>query len=256
MQPYSENFYRAELARYFDLMHRHRDYDRECDFAHALIRKTGPGIKKVLDICCGTGEHALRMARLGYEVTGIDLSQDMIDIARRKAADARLEIRFECRDVMNPGFSDEFQAAYCLGHSLLYMTTYPKAHAFFQTVHESLSGKGPFLVDFINGWGLIDGIDRDKCVYQDEETTIFQFEQATLEKKKRIAHIDFYYLIDSLDGNVKTVYAEEDLRIFFPDEVQLLLGQAGFEDMKTHADYDTAGSAEGDTIIISARKSS
>jgi len=249
---YSHNMFEAELAQYYDVMRQYRDYAKECQFAHDLIQKYYPGAKHVLDIACGTGGHAIEMAQRGYDVTAIDKSQDMINIAREKAEKAGVTIDFDCIDVNDLSSIGEFQAAYCLGYTFLYMTNYADVVEFFTTVHEVLSPQGVFLLDFINGWSLIEEFHRDKFVYQHEGTTIFQFEQATLKKRERVKHIEFYYLIDHHDGNVKTVFAEEDVRIFFNDEVSMLLSSCGFGNIESFGDYAMDENADAAYIIIVA----
>ncbi len=255
MAAFTKNMFASELVRYYDLMHQHRNYSRECQFADKLIQKYYPGTKRVLDIGCGTGEHAVKMAQLGYQVTAIDTSRDMISFAEKKAKKVGVSVEFKCTDVHDLNIVPEFQAVYCLGYTFHYMTTYSDVMSFFNTINKLLS-QGVFLVDFINGWGLIEGIHRDKFVYQHEDTTIFHFEQASLDKKKRVRHIEFYYLIDHHDGRVKTVFAEEDLRIFFEDEVQMLLSNCGFEHVESFGNYtlDTAASDVSDIVIITGQK--
>ena len=256
MVAFSMNMYESELAEYYDVMHQHRNYSQECQFADSLIQRYRQGTKHVLDIGCGTGEHAIKMAQLGYEVTGIDLSQDMLNIAKEKAQKAGLSIEFKCVDVNELNAFDEFQAVYCLGYTFHYMTTYSDVIRFLNTINTSLLPQGIFLVDFINGWGLIEGIHQDKFVYQHEDTTIFHFEQTALDKKKRVRHVEFYYLIDHHDGRVKTVFAKEDLRIFFGDEVQMLLSNCDFEHIESFGNYilDTETSGVPDTVIIAGQK--
>ena len=113
--------FEAELAKYYDVMHQYRDYAQECKFTDDLIKRKVPKAKKVLDICCGTGEHAIRMACLGYEVTGVDQSQDMLDIAVNKANSSGQSIDFICSDIFELGIKNEFEVAYCLGYTFLYM---------------------------------------------------------------------------------------------------------------------------------------
>jgi len=234
---FSKSMYESELAEYYDVMRQYRDYDKECQFADDLIQKHHPGTKKVLDICCGTGEHAIRMTKLGYEVTGIDLSPDMLKLAAKKAKRADVSIEFRCTDVNELDFKARFQAAYCLGYTFLYMTTDSKVMNFFAAIRKSLSTGGLLLVDFINGLSLIKDFQRDKFMYQHDNTTIFQFEQSSLDKARRIKHIEFYYFIDHHDGHMKTIFAEEDLRIFYDDEVQALMLNSGFENADSFGDY-------------------
>lgn len=62
---------------------------------------------RVLDIGCGTGEHALMAAELGYEATGIDAAPTAIAIAQRKGAERGLNVRFLVADALDLGSLDE-----------------------------------------------------------------------------------------------------------------------------------------------------
>jgi len=258
MPMFTKNIYEADMAKYYDVMHKYRNYGMECQFADKLIQRCFPNAKRVLDICCGTGEHAIKMAQLGYEVTGVDSSRDMIQLAIKKAKKVGVSVEFKCTDVHDLNIVPEFQAAYCLGYTFNYMTTYPDVVKFFDIIRKALAPNGVLLVDFINGWGLIESIPRDKFVHQHEDATIFHFEQASLDKKKRVRHIEFYYLIDRHDGRVKTVFTEEDLRIFFEDEVQMLLSNCGFKHVESFGNYtlDTTASDVSDIVIVTGRKES
>ena len=256
MAAFTKNMFESDLARHYDAMHLHRNYGQECDFAHDVIQRYYPGAKRVLDVCCGTGEHAVRMAQQEYDVTGIDASPDMINVAEEKAIREGVSVDFRCLDLRNLDTVGEFQAAYCLGYTLHYMTTYPEVTNFFTTINGALLAPGVFLVDFINGWSLIEGLQRDKFVYQHEDTTIYHFEQTSLHKKERVRHVEFYYFIDHHDGHMKTISAEEDLRIFFDDEVQMLLANCGFDSVRSFGDYavDTTASDAPNTVAVVGQK--
>ena len=115
MSAFSQSMFEGQLARYYDLMHKHRNYRRESEFLHKIVQRMCPGANRILDICCGTGDHAIRMAQAGYTVTGIDASQEMLGIARKKISAKRLRIDFRCSELSNLDFSEEFEVAYCLG---------------------------------------------------------------------------------------------------------------------------------------------
>ena len=248
---FSESMFQSELAKYYDLMRQYRDYGKESRFADSLIQKNCPGAKSILDICCGTGEHAINMAKLGYGVTGIDSSPDMLAIAGEKAVKAGLPIDFRCIDTNEFDAVGEFQAAYCLGYTFLYMTTQEKAMNLLAVVSRALLPGGIFLVDFINGQWLLEDFQRDEYVYRQENVTIYQFEHSCLEENRKVKHIDFQYIIDEHEGPVNEIFAEEDLRIFFEDEVRLLLSESGFDKVESFGDYSLdADSPDVPDIVI------
>ncbi len=68
----------------------------------------------MLDVGCGPGRHALALARRGFDVVGVDLSEDFIALARDAAAAERLAAHFEVADVRDLAYDGEFDAAICL----------------------------------------------------------------------------------------------------------------------------------------------
>jgi ubiquinone/menaquinone biosynthesis C-methylase UbiE len=74
---------------------------QEADFTEQVI---GHGKSpKVLDVGCGTGRHSVELAKRGYMVTGVDLSESLLDRARQKAAAAGVKVTFLRQDGCTPG---------------------------------------------------------------------------------------------------------------------------------------------------------
>ena len=72
-------------ADYYDLLYStFKDYAAEAAAIAALLRRLNPACRTVLDVACGTGEHAKRLAADGFEVDGLDLSPEFVAIARAK----------------------------------------------------------------------------------------------------------------------------------------------------------------------------
>lgn len=256
MKPFTKNMFEDELAEFYDFMRNFRDYDLEAKFAADVISRSSPNAKNILDIFCGTGQHAIKMAERGYTVTGIDASRDMLNIAQSKTDSAGVLVSYECTDIKGFKPQEQYDASYCLGYTFLYMLTHNDVLDFFHTVSKVLVPGGMLLVDFINGWSFLKESERDKFFYQSEEVQISQFEQLTLNKKERLIHIDYCYLIDRFNGDVKTIYAEENLRIFFDDEVQSLMSMCGFENIRAYSDYSTEENSTRDPhiVIVSGNK--
>ena len=75
-----------------------RDVDRDA-WAEYIISLLGSTPRMVADCACGTGEITLRLARAGYCVTGVDLSEEMLAVAAEKARKMRLKVPFICQDM-------------------------------------------------------------------------------------------------------------------------------------------------------------
>ena len=63
---------------------------------------------RILDVGCGTGRHAIELAKRGYSVTGVDLSLNMLKKAREKAFSAGVHVNFQLGDARSLPFKDEF----------------------------------------------------------------------------------------------------------------------------------------------------
>jgi len=90
------NTYEGLHARHYDLIYADKPYEREAQFVAELLgRRSGT----LLDLACGTGRHALAFARIGFEVTGVDYGDELLERARRNAAEAGERIEFELGDM-------------------------------------------------------------------------------------------------------------------------------------------------------------
>ena len=107
--------------------------------------------KRILDIGCGTGRHAIELAKRGYRVTGFDLSEGQLRLAREKAAAAGVTVDFQRRDATQPHFNQEFDAAimFCEGAFPL-METDEKNHAILRHAGAALRPGGKLLLTTLN----------------------------------------------------------------------------------------------------------
>ena len=72
----------------YDLIYRDKDYGAECDLIERVLQNYGKSTRSVLDLGCGTGNHAFPLAERGYEVVGVDRSPEMLAHARGKSVNA------------------------------------------------------------------------------------------------------------------------------------------------------------------------
>jgi SAM-dependent methyltransferase len=131
-------------ARIYDTVWGKHDYDSDVKFLDELFRKHD--CKRIVDIGCGTGNHAVRLDGLGYEVTGFDVSPTMLEIAKRKDKNAKIKfVRGDMKkleDTIPKG--QRFDAAICLGQVFSHLMTDSDVHGFFKALRKILRKNGLF----------------------------------------------------------------------------------------------------------------
>jgi len=137
------------------------DYDRfvdwparlaaELPFIERLVPQAG-SLRYVLDAACGTGMHAVALARRGYRVAGTDLSPEMIARARANAAAAGVDVRWEVVGFgeLSARFGTDFDAVLCLGNSLPHVLTPSALRAALVDFAACLRPGGVLLIQNLN----------------------------------------------------------------------------------------------------------
>ena len=116
----------------------------EADFLVESLA-VAPG-NRLLDVPCGGGRHALAMAARGFEVTGVDISPDLLAVARSLAEERELPITWEEREMRDLPWPDSFDAAYCFGNSFGYLAEGENAD-FLRAVATTLRPGGRFVLE-------------------------------------------------------------------------------------------------------------
>ncbi len=114
----------------------------------------------VLDVGCGTGRHSIELAKRGFKPTGLDLSQGMLDVARKNAREAGVEVEFIQADATDFKLETRFDAALCLCEGavgLIEKGEDAEQHdlAIFRNIAQSLKPNAPFLMTALNAYSTI-----------------------------------------------------------------------------------------------------
>ena len=135
------------LAKIYDLLMSGIDYEEWADYINSLVGKQNREIGSVLDIACGTGSTSIPLAKRGWRVTGVDLSLPMLQQARRKAGEEKLEVLFLQQDIRDLEFSRGFDLVTCYQDGLNYLLTAEDLARTFQSVYSVLNPGGLFIFD-------------------------------------------------------------------------------------------------------------
>jgi len=215
------------------------DYDRFMDWPGRLAAEIpfiegqlqAVGARHVLDVACGTGMHALELARRGYAVVGADLSAGMIDRARANAAAANVAVEFKVAGFgeLSVQVGTGFDAVLCMGNSLPHLLTPADLAAGLADFAACLRPGGLLLIQNRNFDAVLSWGER------------WMEPQAHREEEAEWLFMRFYDFEPdgTLTFNLVTLRREEDgqwaqgvtstsLRPWVQEEVLIALGVAGF----------------------------
>jgi len=215
---------------------------QDCDFLEDVFAAFGHGIHNLLDVACGTGRHALEMARRGYQVTGIDISDSRLKIATRKASEQNLQISFLKRDMIELSFTEEFDAAYMLFNTIILLTRNDDLVKLMNGVHNALNENGLFVIEAGNLWSYVaEGKFSNETHTRDEEKAGVK---RHLETKTIIGPYNNVYCHKSQIRywrNGKELEPKtriENKRAFSINEFDLLCRLTGFEILQVFGETD------------------
>lgn len=196
----------------------------ECDFIQQELNHNKQA--KILDVGCGAGRHAIELATRGYtNITGIDLSASMLNKAREKAQEAKVNITFKQHDARKPHFNNEFDAVIMMcegGFSL--METDEMNYEILKNASLALKqDRGKIIFTTLNGlFPLFHSVKEFFDAQKNEATT--QYTENTFD------------LMTFRDHNTTTIVDDsgQELRLkcneryYVPSEITWLLKTLGF----------------------------
>lgn len=210
--------------------------NNESAFLKTLLEQSGA--RRILDVACGTGVHAILFADWGYDVVGADLSQEMIKKAKANARSSKAKVKF-----VRAGFGDlsaeltgEFDVVTCLGNSLPHLLTKDELARALRDIYSVLAPGGVLVTQ-----------NRNYDKVWTERNRFMPLEATSVGGKEFLFFrmLDFYE--DTIGFNIVTLTKDEGKwsyvvrstkhRPVFGDELAALLYEAGFSEVRFLGDY-------------------
>ena len=195
----------------------------ECDFVEKEIDFDKS--KKIIDVGCGTGRHSIELAKRGYKVTGIDLSESQLERAKEKAKDQNLNIDFQKYDARNLSFKNEFDLAIMLCEGAFpLMETDKMNYEILKNVAKSLKDSGKLIFTTLNGLFPLYHSVEEFCTSTTEEGNATHISNTFDLMTFRDHNIT---TVEDDFGNKKELECNE--RYYVPSEITWLLKTLGFK---------------------------
>ncbi len=196
------------------LLYQHRDEEEANLLINLIEKEINLKLKsKVLDLCCGNGRHSILLSKRGYSVTGVDLSDNLLNIARKNAEINNLDIKFIQSDMKEINFNNEFDLTLNLFTSFGYFSTDEENENVIKNIYRALKNKSYLVIDFLNKEYLLKNIEPE---------TVSNINNSTIIQKRKIVNNKVIKEIFIEKNNNEKYFREEvilyslnDFEIFF-----------------------------------------
>ena len=231
-------------SRYYDILYKDRNQQEADTFIHNLIGFLRPSAGSfMLDLACGKGRHAISLGKMGFNVTGIDISEKNIHTAEKSQSK---NLEFYIHDMRNPYMVNYFDYVFNLFTSFGYFDNERENHAVITNVYNALKPGGVFVLDFVN----INKATHNLSEFEEKDVYGVKF-------KVRRSIVDGFLIkhIHVVDGPQEFDF-EEKVHMFTPSLLKLAMEKQGFEIVKTFGDYNlsTFDVDSSDRFILISKK--
>ena len=256
-----------EFAWVYDTFMDNVDYNQWCNYAIKLLNKYGAKNCPLVDVGCGTGTGTMLFAKAGYYMTGIDLSQNMLEVAENKKqseeadelaennqeAKERIEnIAYVLQDITEMELPYTVPAMVSIGDSMNYITDYGEFAMVLNRVHKFLEKEGVFVFDLKTRKYFSD--IGEKTIAEDREECSFIWENYFDEE----TDINEYYLsvfIQGADGRYDKYEEEHFQRGYTLAQVRKAVEMSGLKLEKIYEAFsDNEGTEDNDRVYVVVRK--
>lgn len=200
-------------AEYYDLIYSvFKDYPAEVAQVTGLLRRENASAHTVLDVGCGTGEHARLLAAEGFAVDGLDIEPEFVRIASAKHPTGR----FVVADMGDFHMAERYDAVLCLFSSIGYLRTLERVTRALACFREHLAPGGMAIIEPWLTPGVLD--PEKRFTHSGEAQGVRVSRHSHVEIEGTLSRLLFDYEIDD-HGDVRHVSEVHELGLFTTDEM-------------------------------------
>jgi SAM-dependent methyltransferase len=218
----------GDFAYVYDLLMKDVSYPKWADYAEALFKKYC--LKKpklILDMACGTGNLTIEMAKRGYDMTGIDISIDMLSCAMEKSTQLGLSVLWVCQDMRSFELYGTMDAIICGMDGLNYIIDSTDLAKVFSLVNNYLDPYGIFIFDMSTPFKLEKTLGNN-LFYEIHDNIAYLWENK-FNKKDETCTLDLTFFINEYEDMYRRIEEKQVQKAWHIDDVLSTLEKSGLE---------------------------
>jgi SAM-dependent methyltransferase len=223
----------SNYAKLYDLFYSEKDYKSECEFIlESIIRFYSKKDKlAIIDFGCGTGEHSLILSKKGHFCRGIDLSEDMINLAMNKSKlNSKLELDFLVGDIKSYKSDLKFDIALMMFSVVGYLKSNKDLVSAFLNIRGNLKKGGLLIFDYWNGNSVLSYPPKQNFkTFNKDEFEVIRMSTPQNNLDEQSTKIEFRTILKSESKIISDFTESHQVRFYFSNELSFALNNSNFE---------------------------
>ncbi|OIJ16669.1 SAM-dependent methyltransferase [Anaerobacillus alkalilacustris] len=224
-----------KFAYLYDELMSDAPYDKWVSFVMKVMEECNVKQGKILDVGCGTGNISIPLSQKGYEITAVDLSEEMLIVAKEKSEMANTSIKFFQQDMRELEGLGSFDTIISLCDSINYLNNEKEVEKTFEGVYNHLNDQGIFIFD-VHSIYKIESVFKGNTFAYNGEQISYIWECFESEESYSIEH-DLSFFVENKQGLYERFDEIHKQRTYPVSFYQDALEKIGFKVMMISGDF-------------------
>ncbi len=211
----------SKYAKYYDLLYSNKSYKKETTYIEKIINKYAGKKLNILELGCGSGGHAFELKKKGHNITALDTSKKMIEIANKK--NLKNEIEFIQKDLKKYISNKKYDVVILLFHVVNFLKQKKELKILSINSYKNLKENGIIIFDFINLNGVISDKPKKKIkVIKNKDLKIIRKTRPFFFKNKKLFNVEFEMIINKRNKLIEKFYETHRLKLHTLDDIKII----------------------------------
>lgn len=226
----------SDFAFVYDELMNEVDYNNWVKYIEDIIKNENVEVQNILELACGTGNLTIPLTKKNYDIAGIDISEEMLQVAREKGERENVELVLLEQDIVELDFDvTNLDCILCGCDGFNYITYDEDLEGVFSKCHELLKDNGIFIFDISSYYKLSKVIGNN--MYGENRENVAYMWQNYFDDYENLVEMDLAFFVKGEDGRFDKFEENHLQRAYKNEEIIQLLKNAGFEYIKTYGDF-------------------
>lgn len=226
----------SDFAFIYDELMNDVDYNGWIKYIEEIIEKENVKVQNILELACGTGNLTIPLTKKNYDIAGIDISDQMLNVAREKAEKEGVELVLLQQDIGELDFDvTNLDCILCACDGFNYITYDDDLENVFAKSHELLKDGGLFIFDISSHYKLSTILGNN--MHGENRDDISYLWQNYFDDEQNLIEMELAFFVKDANGKFDKFEEVHQQRAYTEDEIIESLQISGFTDIKVYGDF-------------------